>query len=258
MQKHVPPGASILEAGAGSGRWLAFLTNHGYKMVGIEINAKSVECFATNFPNIRYDIGDVTALPYPDGYFDAVLSLGVLEHFVDGADLALKEMNRVLKEEGVAFISVPFANAVWKVEKSRDRVLYKIFGWHFLRQLLKKKPVTYNIAEQKWYFHELSRHAIKGLDFKLKFDRSEGVNFYEYRFKIHQFLEYVKKWFQPIEICLEYSDQRLYQVFGSIVGKYVPGKGVTLNSLGALINKITPKRWIAHMILVVATKSQRK
>lgn len=90
VQKHVQPGAKILEAGAGSGRWLAFLANHGYKMVGIEVNAKSVDKFIAHFPNIQYDVGDVTALPYPDEDFDAVLSLGVLEHFVDGAGLALK------------------------------------------------------------------------------------------------------------------------------------------------------------------------
>ena len=259
VQKHVQPGAKILEAGAGSGRWLAFLANHGYKMVGVELNAKSVERFIVYFPNIRYDVGDVTVLPYPDEDFDAVLSLGVLEHFVDGAGLALKEMNRVLKDGRSAFISVPFANSIWKIEKLKDKIVYQILGSNFLRRLLKRKARTYNMREQEEYFDKLSRHLIKEIDFKLRFDPSEGITFYEYRFQVNKFLELIKKHgFHPSDIYLEYSEQRLYQVFGFLVGKYTPGKGVTLNSLGAFISSVIPKRWIAHMIIAVATKSKTK
>lgn len=255
MQKHVRPNTKILEACAGSGRWIAFLRQHGYAIVGIELNASSVKEFKTRYPHIQYDIGDVTDLPYPDEHFDAILSLGVLEHLVDGPELAMKEMKRVLKNQGIALISVPMANGIWKLERVKDKILYKSFSSKLLRKLLKKQSVGYAAARQKEYFDVLSLRLIKGVEVKFRFSREEGITFYEYRFAVHQFLECVKSnGLLPAKIYFEYMEQRLYQVFGSLVGKYRPSQGVTLNSLGALMCSVLPRPWIAHMLIVVAAK----
>lgn len=51
---------------------------------------------------------DLTALPQPDGYFDAVLANHVLEH-VERDDRALAEVRRVLRPGGLALLQVPLA-----------------------------------------------------------------------------------------------------------------------------------------------------
>lgn len=52
------------------------------------------------------DYADITKLPYEDNKFDYILCNHVLEHIPD-EQLALSELKRVLKPEGVAFLNVP-------------------------------------------------------------------------------------------------------------------------------------------------------
>lgn len=57
------------------------------------------------------DYVDITRLPYEDDKFDYILCNHVLEHIPD-EQLALSELRRVLKPEGVAFLNVPIDNAL--------------------------------------------------------------------------------------------------------------------------------------------------
>jgi SAM-dependent methyltransferase len=54
---------------------------------------------------------DVTALPFRDSTFDAIICNHVLEHIVDDRR-ALRELHRVLKPEGWAILQVPIALAL--------------------------------------------------------------------------------------------------------------------------------------------------
>ncbi len=254
LQKSLSPGCRFLEAGAGSGRWLAFLTSRGFKTVGIELDARAVERFALNFPNIQYDVGDVESLPYADASFDVVLSHGVLEHLIYGPQRALSEMHRILREEGIAIISVPHANVLSKIYVLKNRIRLRFAHVGFLRKLLNKKPVTYSVKSRKEYFEKLARNTIKGLEVRLQFSSNKGIGFYEYAFRIGQFLDLIKtSGLNPLEVTLEYSDHMLFRTFGCLVG-YKTYKGVTLNWLGKSVDNIIPKRFIAGMIVVVAKK----
>jgi SAM-dependent methyltransferase len=51
--------------------------------------------------------GDAQSLPFPDGTFDTVVCLEVLEHVLN-PDAALNEARRVLKPEGHLLLSTPF------------------------------------------------------------------------------------------------------------------------------------------------------
>jgi predicted SAM-dependent methyltransferase len=49
---------------------------------------------------------DVTAIPFPDRSFDAILCSHVLEHVLDDVQ-AMREMRRVLKDDGWVLVNVP-------------------------------------------------------------------------------------------------------------------------------------------------------
>lgn len=112
--KLTPKGSRVLEAGCGTGRWVIPLCEKGYETYGVEISATAIELIKNNYKNANLFLlnGDIMALPYADNYFDSILSLGVLEHFEAYQDIrkALLEKKRLLKKEGLLFVTVPYAS----------------------------------------------------------------------------------------------------------------------------------------------------
>jgi len=118
------PGAQVLDWGCGSGHFSYFLLNSGFKTESFNVNAgdsyhpdgiKISEFLNTRFKdsfNFKVSSGDPVQLPYPDESFDAVVSVGVLEHVrQEGGDeiKSLKEIHRILKKGGV-FLCFHFPN----------------------------------------------------------------------------------------------------------------------------------------------------
>jgi len=57
-------------------------------------------------------LGQVSSLPFPDGAFDLVCALDIVEH-VDDEDGALSELSRVASAGGVVLLSTPLHPARW-------------------------------------------------------------------------------------------------------------------------------------------------
>lgn len=68
------------------------------------VNYRVLDKVADYHPDI---VGDIHQLPFADSSLDAVICLAVLEHVEEPAK-AMKEIYRVLKPGGYAFIYVPF------------------------------------------------------------------------------------------------------------------------------------------------------
>lgn len=108
-------GASILEVGAGTGRYSIALAKEGYKVTAVELVAHQLEILKQNsrgLENIRAFQGDALDLSqFEDHAFDLTLVLGPLYHLYDRRDQqrALDEAIRVTQKGGivmVAFLSV--------------------------------------------------------------------------------------------------------------------------------------------------------
>ena len=56
-------------------------------------------------------------LPYPDRFFDLVTSFEVIEHFKYGPQKTLKEVNRVLKNDGFLILTTPNINCATSIHK---------------------------------------------------------------------------------------------------------------------------------------------
>ncbi|MGB5173911.1 MAG: methyltransferase domain-containing protein, partial [Thermoanaerobaculia bacterium] len=108
--QYLPRGELVLEAGCGAGRIMAALQAEGFKVLGVERSVNVVASVNRNaaFLNVRQ--GDVEHLDLEGGTVGSYVSLGVIEHSVNGPDGALREAARVLQPGGIAFVSVPFLN----------------------------------------------------------------------------------------------------------------------------------------------------
>jgi SAM-dependent methyltransferase len=91
-------------------RILAWAAHRGARAYGIDISTPTLTqaraAFTAESGSLRAAAADVRALPFRDESFDAIYSMGTIEHF-DETEHAVDEMARVLKPGGRAIIGVP-------------------------------------------------------------------------------------------------------------------------------------------------------
>lgn len=93
-----------LDIGCGSGKSTSSLIDMGYDVTGVDFSAEAVSICRDRF-DARFEQGSVLALPFPDGSFDYITLIHVLEHVPDGdMPSAAYEVRRVLRTGGHVFI----------------------------------------------------------------------------------------------------------------------------------------------------------
>lgn len=110
--KHIQIKSRVLEAGCGLGQWVELLSRHGMDIIGIDYADKTIAMAHNMFGGnpARFISGDIRHLPFPEASFDAVISLGVIEHFKEGPEELLNELFRVIRPGGKLLVSVPYFN----------------------------------------------------------------------------------------------------------------------------------------------------
>ena len=92
-------------------RILAWASRNGARAYGVDISPPIVIQARAAFDDgphagLRSTVGDVRALPFRDDSFDAIYSMGTIEHFAE-TEHAVGEVARVLKPGGRAIVGVP-------------------------------------------------------------------------------------------------------------------------------------------------------
>lgn len=99
-------GKNILEIGCGPGRDARLLTDRGYHVTGLDLSEKLVEIARSRVPEAAFLVADMLTLPFEDNSFDGIWSAATLHHLtIEDMKVAIKEMYRVLKNGGAAFVS---------------------------------------------------------------------------------------------------------------------------------------------------------
>jgi ubiquinone/menaquinone biosynthesis C-methylase UbiE len=106
-QLRLPTEGRLLDVACGSGEVVRLAGKRGLQATGIDISETVARVANENvqrYGSILVSMGE--HLPFPDGYFDFVTNIGSLEHFGDPG-LSVREMARVLRAKGKAFLLVP-------------------------------------------------------------------------------------------------------------------------------------------------------
>ncbi|MEM6251687.1 MAG: class I SAM-dependent methyltransferase [Cyanobacteria bacterium P01_D01_bin.156] len=99
LDKHIASSSRVLDVGCGFGG-LAFLTKRDIKLYGVDVSDENVmRAKAAGYQDVVKT--SACSLPFPDHYFDYVVSLDVFGHIaLAEKDLVMSEMARVLKPNG--------------------------------------------------------------------------------------------------------------------------------------------------------------
>lgn len=112
MLRYFPQNSKILDAGCGDGRFALYLIKHGYNVQGIDFSEKKIKqakryAKELGVKESLFDVGDVVRTKFEDSSFDVYLARGVIHHLnKEEQKKMLKEAHRLLKEDGIIFISI--------------------------------------------------------------------------------------------------------------------------------------------------------
>jgi SAM-dependent methyltransferase len=160
LDSYAPIGCDVLDWGAGSGHFTYFLIHAGYNPTSFGFNKLGLFENDLAHPKLNYVQGDSNEpilLPFPDERFDAVSSVGVLEHvreFGGSEEQSLKEINRVLKRGGI-FFCYHFPNKYSWIE-----YVARLTGkWHH-QYRFSKADIDQLFSKDLWEVLECRKYAI--------------------------------------------------------------------------------------------------
>lgn len=110
------PNMKILDVGCGTGNYSIKLAKLGCIVSGIDISQEMLQIAKRKSQemNLRIDFirGNIEKMPFSDNFFDAIISVAVLE-FVSNKDKALDEMFRVARQNGKIVIGFLNKESPW-------------------------------------------------------------------------------------------------------------------------------------------------
>lgn len=153
--KHLPKTRQkVLDIGCGSGDLLKSLSRYFKECYGIDSSTTMIDL--ANSKSERFDlmVGDANYLPYPDNFFDFVVSHTTFHHL--DLNKALPEARRVLKNGG-RLVIVDVVKEQNKIVKKFHKIVYRyIFSWGrmILKHGLSKTIEAWKFSEgPEWRNH---------------------------------------------------------------------------------------------------------
>ena len=107
--RRIVAGKRVLDAACGEGYGSALLADAAVEVVGVDIDAASIAHARERYgqrANLTFETGDATALDFPPGRFDLIVSFETLEH-VAAQEQLLAGFARALTDDGVLIVSSP-------------------------------------------------------------------------------------------------------------------------------------------------------
>lgn len=118
------PGDRVLDLGSAAGAMTHYLSTFGCIAVGVDSSQLGVEYARARYPNLRFEVADVAALPFEDASFDKIVAADLTEHLDDETlGAMLRECRRVLVSGGTLSIHTPNPGHIIERMKRRNLVL---------------------------------------------------------------------------------------------------------------------------------------
>ena len=197
-----PTPRRILDLGCGAGFLANYLAARGHQVSGLDADAESLEVARAydRTACVDYRRGDACALPFPDGAFDVVCAMDLLEHVEDPARL-VAEAARVLAPGGTFFFHT--FNRTWLaklivIDGVRAFVKNTPKDLHVLRLFIPPRDLTQTCTEHgldivellgsrprfRWPLWRMLLTREVGDDFAFTFTKSTALGYSGYARKV--------------------------------------------------------------------------
>ncbi|MFH1462709.1 MAG: methyltransferase domain-containing protein [bacterium] len=172
LSDYIKEGEKVLDLGCGNGRLAEMFHEKRIEYYGVDNSEELIKIANTKhkIPNTKYKFqaADALNLPFPDNFFDKVLSIAVLHH-IPSEEFRLqflRESQRVLKPEGELILTV------WNLWQKKTT--WKLFLKNALLKLIGKSKLDFKDIFYPWkkpdgrvfaqrYFHLFDKAELKKL-----------------------------------------------------------------------------------------------
>jgi len=106
----------LLDVGCSHGTYSFELARLGYTVVGIDVNRESIQLAQKiqdylGLKNLTFHEMNILSNNFSENIFDVIIIFETLEHIKEDSKV-IQEFNRILKDNGILMISVPFAKNI--------------------------------------------------------------------------------------------------------------------------------------------------
>lgn len=99
-------GNRILDMGCGNGINTSYLFKHKFDVIGVDASDSMLNVARKMFPELIFEQQNILQTKFEENFFDGIVLAYVINHFnQEGLSLLRKEIDRILKKNGVLFVS---------------------------------------------------------------------------------------------------------------------------------------------------------
>ncbi|MDD2696985.1 MAG: methyltransferase domain-containing protein [Candidatus Pacebacteria bacterium] len=171
LDKYFFPGERVLDLGCGNGRYFEYLKEKRVNYSGVDSSEKLINIAKNKYPEADFKVADALNLPFPDDFFDKIVSIAVLHHIPSKGlrSQFFKEARRVLRPGGVLFLTV------WNFRELKEFFIFL----KFLVLKLFGSKLDFGDFLEPWgkktvrYYHYFTKKELTGLAEKVNFKIKE-------------------------------------------------------------------------------------
>lgn len=124
-------GDSILDLGCGPGHHSKYFSDLGYNVIGIDLSKKMISIAKRKFSNIDFRVMDMYNLNFEHDIFNGIWASASLLHTKKkDLQLILKELNLLLKNKGILYISLKIGDGEKFVYDDRYKKVSKFYSFY--------------------------------------------------------------------------------------------------------------------------------
>lgn len=129
----------VVDLASGEGYGTEILSRYAKSVVGIDISSEAIEHAKNRYQksNLQYFEGDACKIPIDDNFADVFVSFETIEHH-NKHDEMLMEIKRILKPNGILFISSPDKKHYTDIPKYNNIYHIKELYYEEFKNLLTK------------------------------------------------------------------------------------------------------------------------
>ncbi|NVM01826.1 MAG: class I SAM-dependent methyltransferase [Candidatus Helarchaeota archaeon] len=157
----------ILDLACGSGRHILYLVKSGFEVNGLDFSNEGIKKAKSQLEEKKLHAELVISsmykkFPYNDKLFDAVICIRAIHHnLISKIRIAIKEIERVLKPNGLIFITVPKKRSKKEVPKERQFGIKYIASRTYIILGGEEKDVPHYSFNKKLLYKEFGNFEIQ-------------------------------------------------------------------------------------------------